>query len=139
MRTKFVRVRISYAYEIRMITKIRTRKNFVRGRTSYAYEVCKRANFVGRVLRPALGPQLYLILLVCFEWVAVPSVAKINGNSSGCSRRRRGSAAAAAAAAACAARWRHGKKIKIFAKTWKTRKLQKTIKQSIQVNKNIDF
>ena len=49
-------------------------------------------------------------------------------------------AAAAAAAAKISARRRHGKKnIKIFTKTWKTKKLQKTSKKSINIDKNIDF
>ena len=44
-------------------------------------------------------------------------------------------AAAAAAAAKISARRRHGKKkIKIFTKTWKTKKLQKTSKKSIKTS-----
>ena len=51
-------------------------------------------------------------------------------------------AAATAAPAKTSARRRHGeKKIKIFTKTWKTNKLQKTSKKSMEIDKNnvIDF
>ena len=60
-------------------------------------------------------------------------------------------AAAAAATAATAAAAAAGggkdfgsaaarkKKIEIFTKTWKTKKLQKTSKKSIKIDKNIDF
>ena len=48
-------------------------------------------------------------------------------------------AAAAAAAAKTSAPRRHEKKNKIFAKTWKTNKLQKTSKNSMKIDKRIDF
>ena len=55
-------------------------------------------------------------------------------------RRCSGAVAATAAAAKISARRRHGKKkIKIFTKTWKTKKLQKTSKKSMEIDKNIDF
>ena len=44
-----------------------------------------------------------------------------------------------AAAAKISARRQGTKKIKIFTKTWKTNKLQKTLKKSIKIDKNVDF
>ena len=66
----------------------------------------------------------------------VPSVAKINGNSSVAAAAAGGGRGVGVSVRGSAAA---RKKNQDFCKTWKMKKLQKTSKKSIQIYKSVDF